>query len=86
MEFHNEIGGWKVSKKREEINLPTVKHNVVKNEPIKVPVYESKTIDIEDEYDTGKFIEIVEKNNPSMIRGELPGQDNHIYIYMSKNG
>ena len=73
LEFHDDIGGWKVSKQRDEINLPTVKFNVVNNELIKIPVYESKTIDIKDEYDTDNIIEIVKQNNPIMIRGELPG-------------
>ena len=73
LEFHDDIGGWKVSKQRDEINLPTVKFNVVNNELIKIPVYESKTIDIKDEYDTDNIIEIVKQNNPIMIKGELPG-------------
>ena len=73
LEFHDDIGGWKVSKQRDEINLPTVKFNVVNNELIKIQVYENKTIDIKDEYDTDNIIEIVKQNNPIMIRGELPG-------------
>ena len=73
LEFHNNIGGWKVSKHDEEINLPTVKYEVAKNEIVKIPVYESKRIDIVDEYDTDNIIEIIEQNNPIMIRGELPG-------------
>ena len=36
LEFHDDIGGWKVSKQREEINLPTVQFNVVNNELIKI--------------------------------------------------
>ena len=73
LEFHDDIGGWKVSKQRDEINLPTVKFHVVNNEQIKIPVYESKTIDIVDEYDTDNIIEIVRHNKPIMIQGELPG-------------
>ena len=73
LESHNGIGGWKVSKQREEINLPTVKFNVEKNELLKIPVYESKTIDIVDEYDTDNIIEIVKQNSPIMIKGQLPG-------------
>ena len=73
LEFHNDIGGWKVSGRDNEINLPTVKYEVVKNDLIKIPVHESKTIDIKDEYDTDNIIEIVKQNNPIMIRGELPG-------------
>ena len=72
-EFHDDMGGWKVSNQREDINLHTVKFNVVNNELIKIPVYESKTIDIVDEYDTDNIIEIVKQNNPIMIKGELPG-------------
>ena len=85
LEFHDDIGGWKVSKQRDEINLPTVKFNVVNNELIKIPVYESITVDIVDEYDTDNIIEIVEQNNPIMIRGELPGTGkSYIYIYVKK--
>ena len=61
LEFHNDIGGLKVSKQREKVNLPTVKYNVEKNELIQIPVYESKTIDIVDEYDTDNIIEIVKQ-------------------------
>ena len=37
LEFHDDVGGWKVSKQRDEINLPTVKFNVVNNELINIP-------------------------------------------------
>ena len=73
LEFHNDIGGWKVSIQGEEINFPKVKYEVAENDLIKIPVDESKTIDIKDEYDTDNIIEIVKQNNPNMIRGELPG-------------
>ena len=39
LEFHNDIGGWKVSGRDNEINLPTVKYEVVKNDLIKIPVH-----------------------------------------------
>ena len=48
-----------------------------------IPVYESKTIDIADEYDTDNIIEIAKPNNPIMIRGELPGTGKS-YIYVKK--
>ena len=82
IEFHDDIGGWKVSKQRDEITLPTVKFSVANNEFIKIPVYESKTIDIKDEYDTDNVIEIVKQNNPIMIRTT----GHRKIIYMSKNG
>ena len=75
IEFHDDIGGWKVSKQREEINLPTVNFNDVNNELRKIPVYESKTTGIVDEYDTD--IEIVKQRRTTGHRK---------IIYMSKNG
>ena len=73
LEFHNYIGGWKVSKQDEEINLPTEKYEVAKNESIQIPV--------DDEYSTDKHIEIIEQNDPILIRGELPGTGKS-YIYI----
>ena len=65
--FNNEIGGWRVSK------FPTVDYEVSQNELIQIPVYESKTIDIVDEYDTDNIIEVIEQHNPILVRGALPG-------------
>jgi hypothetical protein len=73
LNFTSEIGGWRVSKHNDDIKFPTVKYEVVQNEPIEIPIYENKTIDIEDEYDTDIIIEYTKYNNPMMIRGELPG-------------
>ena len=70
--FNNEIGGWRVSND-EYIKFPTVDYEITQNELIQIPIYESKTIDIVDEYDTDNIIEIIEQNNPIMIRGALPG-------------
>ena len=74
VEFHIDIGGWKVSKQDEEINLPTIKNEVARNEIVEIPFHESKTVDIIDEYDIDKIIEVSEPNNPMMIRAWcLPG-------------
>ena len=70
--FNNEIGGWRVSND-ESIKFPTVDYEVSQNELIQIPVYESKEIFPQDEYDTDNIIETIEQNNPIMIRGELPG-------------
>ena len=77
--FNNEIGGWRVSND-ESIKFPTVDYEVSQNELIQVPVYESKTIDIVDEYDTDNIIEIIKEHNPIMVRGALPGTGNHINV------
>jgi hypothetical protein len=69
LNFTSEIGGWRVSKHNDDIKFPTVKYEVVQNEPIEIPIYENKTIDIEDEYDTDIIIEYTKYNNPMMIRG-----------------
>ena len=47
--LNNEIGGWRVSND-ESIKFPTVDYEVSQNELIQIPVYESKTTDIVDEY------------------------------------
>ena len=70
--FNNEIGGWRVSND-ESNKFPTVDYEVSQNELIQIPVYESKTIDIVDEYDTDNIIEIIKEHNIMMIRGEVPG-------------
>ena len=70
--FNNEIGGWRVSND-ESIKFPTVDYEVSQNELIQIPAYESKTIDIVDEYDTDNIIEVIEQHNPIMVRGALPG-------------
>ena len=56
MNFTNEIGGRRVNKYNDDIKFPTVKYEVVQNEPIEIPIYENKTIDIEDEYDSDIII------------------------------
>lgn len=48
-------------KQRKEISLPTVKHDVATNELIETPVYESKTVPIEDEYDTDEILGMLEQ-------------------------
>ena len=70
--FNNEIGGWRVSNDK-YIKFPTVNYEVSQNKLVQIPVYESKTMDIVDEYDTDNIIEIIEQNNPTMVRGALPG-------------
>ena len=63
-----ELNHWKISKQDEEINLLTIKYKVARNEIVEIPFYESKIIDIIDEYDIDKIIEVSESNNPMMIR------------------
>ena len=72
LEFSNTIGGWKVSK-TEDIILPSVKYNIIQNKLIEIPIYKNERIDIADEYDTDKIIEVVKENNPMMIRGLYAG-------------
>ena len=70
--FNNEIGGWRILSD-EYIKFPTVDYEITQNELIQIPIYESKTIDIVDEYDTDNIIEIIKEHNIMMIRGEVPG-------------
>ena len=73
LNFNNEIGGWRISKYNDDIKFPSVKYEVVENKLIKIPIYENKTIDIENEYDTDNIIEYIKNNNPMMIRGKTAG-------------
>ena len=74
LNFHSGIGGWRADKKDDEIILPTVEYEVVKNERVDIPTYECKELIVKDEYDTDNIIEEhIERGKPIMIRGELPG-------------
>ena len=45
----------------------------MENNQVQISKIESKSIEIVDEHDTDKIFEIVEKENPMMIRGANPG-------------
>ena len=77
--FNNEIGGWRVSN-AEYIKFPTVDYEVSQNELIQIPVYESKTIDIVDEYDTDNIIEIIEQIILLWFVEHYRARENHIYV------
>ena len=51
LDFNDDVGGLRVSK-TDDRNLPTDDYKFVKNELIKIPVYESREIAVEDEYNT----------------------------------
>lgn len=70
--FHNDIGGWRVSK-NEDIKLPNLPYEAVENKLVKIPVCGSVEIMIEDEYDTDSIISKIEKVKQVMIRGLVPG-------------
>ena len=72
LDFHNDIGGWRVSK-YDEIKLPHEGYKIVENQFIKIPTYESKELEIDDEYDTDDIISKIEKVRQVMIRGLVPG-------------
>ena len=74
LNFHSGIGGWRADKKDDEIILPTVEYEVVKNERVDIPTYECKELIVKDEYDTDNIIEEhIESGKPLMIRGDVPG-------------
>ena len=61
LNFHGDIGGWRVNKTN-DIKLPTVRYEMVENELIEIPLGKNEEILVKDEYDTDKIIdEIVEK-------------------------
>ena len=73
LNFHNDIGGWRVSISDDDIILPTTIYDIVQNEKVEIPTYQHKDIEIKNEYDTDNIIEVIKENNPMMIRGVFPG-------------
>lgn len=57
LEFHIDIGGWRADKHNQDVILPTVNYDIVESEHAKIPTYENKNIDVENEYDTDNIIE-----------------------------
>eukprot|EP00438_Fugacium_kawagutii_P023181 Skav227407 [mRNA] locus=scaffold5580:24324:27602:- [translate_table: standard] len=73
LEFHNDIGGWRVSKYGNEIILPTKMYEIDENELVNIPSLECKELHIKDEYDTNNIIEIIKENNPVIITADFAG-------------
>ena len=73
LNFNNDIGGWRVSKYRTDIILPTKMYEIVENELIDIPTLECKELLIKDEYDTDNIIEVIQENNPVIITADFPG-------------
>eukprot|EP00438_Fugacium_kawagutii_P013577 Skav212334 [mRNA] locus=scaffold5228:693:3725:+ [translate_table: standard] len=74
LNFHNDIGGWRVSKYGDDIILPLQKYEVVRNELINIPTLECKELLIKDEYNTDNIIdEHIIPNRVVLILGEVPG-------------
>ena len=72
LDFQNDVGGWRISKSH-DIKLPTDNFKFVKNELIKISTYESKEIEIEDEYNTDALVDKIVEKKLVMIRGTVPG-------------
>ena len=74
LNFHGGIGGWRADKKDDEIILPTVQYETVKNERVDIPTYECKELIVQDEYNTDNIIEEhILPNKHVIIRGDVPG-------------
>ena len=74
LDFHNDVGGWRVSKTDNDIIFPTVQYNIVENERIDIPVDECKELHVKDEYATDDIIDNhIIPHNPVIIRGEIAG-------------
>ena len=85
LDFHDDVGGWRVSKAGEEIKVPTTKYEIVKNDKVDLPVYECKELIVKDEYDTDDIIDThIVKNNPVMIFRAFCR--NRQELYLSKDG
>ena len=72
LKFYDGIGGWRVNK-FDDIKLPSVKYEIVKNDLIEIPVFKNENINFKNEYDTDAIIDDIVEKNPVMIRGEVPG-------------
>ena len=48
LDFHNDVGGWRVSK-TDDIKLPTDEYKFVENKLIEIPDYESEEIEVKNE-------------------------------------
>ena len=57
LDFHNDVGGWRVSKSNEDTILPTVEYNIIENEKVEIPVVICKECHVKDEYDTDNIID-----------------------------
>ena len=71
LDFHNDIGGWRVSK-TDDIKLPTDEYKFVENKLIEIPAYESEEIEVKNEYDTDAIVEKIVEKKQVMIRGTVP--------------
>ena len=72
IDFYDGIGGWRVSKEQ-EVLIPSIKYNVVKNEFVKVASRGNKEIKVDDEYKTDDIIQKTVYTKQVMIRGLVPG-------------
>ena len=61
LNFHNDIGGWRVSKSDDDIILPTTIYDIVQNEKIEIPTYQHKVIENKNEYDADNIIEVIKE-------------------------
>eukprot|EP00438_Fugacium_kawagutii_P000596 Skav236168 [mRNA] locus=scaffold298:273670:276849:+ [translate_table: standard] len=74
LDFHDDIGGWRVSK-YDDIKLPTVKYEVIKNQSIEIPIYENEESKSDDEYDTDDIISKIDEKKTVMIKAVYAGSD-----------
>ena len=72
LDFHNDIGGWRVSK-YDEIKLPHEGYKIVENQFINIPTYESKEIEINDKYDTDDIISKIVEKRQCLLKAKYPG-------------
>jgi len=52
LDFHRDVGGWRVSHCNKDIILPTAEYNIIENERVEIPVVKCKELQVKDEYDT----------------------------------
>lgn len=57
LDFHDDVGGWRLSVRGEEIKLPTTKNEIVENDKVDLPVHERKELMVKDEHDTNDIID-----------------------------
>ena len=71
MNFHNDIGGWRVEYKK-VVPVPEVygwKHNEIP----KIPIYKSERIEVQDEWGTEEIKKTARRKKRVMLRAKIAG-------------
>ena len=74
LDFHDGIGGWKLAKTHDEIHHTGKQlYEQKKCEYVDIPIVKSKRVNIINEYDENRLVELVEKYRCLMIKAKFAG-------------